>query len=327
MKFVQDNIEFVPQEPGVVGMYRQIEHAARICYKTEDLITEDSYDKIINKVLIPRGHTSPLEFGTVYLYRSFDNMSWKENDRDEWVTKYENDRFSRVKIVVKDWIEHVYVTTTFRTILQGDYTDPIEAIKNNFDKDWKDDLKYWSEPTEHHNKRYCIKFVMDRVGSQSVERHRGWWGISYAQESTRFINYNRDKFESQITCVYPSKFYSLIDEWSKTCDSLTGQSFEYIKDLTIGEQLNFLRCHDRGWVAYEESLENDERNYMYLTGEQGWKPEDARGILPLDVKTEFMMCAYPEDWNMWLFRRVDKHAHPHIQRIAKVVKEVLEKDK
>ena len=317
MKFVQDSFEYTEQEPGVVGMYEQIEKAARICYKTEDLITDDSYDKIINKVLIPRGHTSPLEFGTVYLYDIF-----RKFDKPQWIEKYKKDRYTRINIVEGRTYNEAYITTTYRTILQGDYKDPIEAIKNKFDKDWKKDLKYWSEPKEHHYKRYCYKFVMDRVGSQSVERHRGVWGISYAQESTRFINYNRDKFESQITCVYPSKFYKLIDDWSECVDSLTHESYSYLKDLDIESQLNFLRVHDRGWVSYEQSLEEDEKTYMYLTGEESWKPEDARGVLPLDIKTEFMMSAYKEDWEMFLFRRCDKHAHPHIQRISKE----LEKD-
>ena len=314
MKFVQDSFVYEPQPAGLDGVFKQIEKACRVCYKTENLIKEGSAEKIINNVIIPHGHTSVLEFGTVYLYRFIDNQ---DGNGELWLKKYEEDRFSRVNCIYGTNGTHVYITTTYRTILQGDYDDPIESIKNQFDMDWKDDLKYLVEPSEYHHKRYCYRFIMDRVGSQSVERHRGRFGISYAQESTRYINYNRDKFESQITCVYPSKFYQLVDEWSKCVDSLTGESFDYVNNLTIEEQLDFLRVHDRGWVAYEQSLEDDERTYMYLTSDEcGWKAEDARGVLPLDVKTEFLMCGYPEDWNMWIFRRTDKHAHPHIQKIA-----------
>lgn len=322
MKFVESSVEFVPQESGVEGMYLLMEQAARTCYKTENLITTGSAHKIIDNIIIPKGHTSVTEFGTVYLFREFEFDELKRVDED-WIAKYENDRFSRVEEVVDEKYTtlKVYVTTTYRTILQGWYSDPIEAIENKFDKDWKDDLKYWSSPTEYHHKRYCYKFVMDRVGSQSVERHRGRFGISYAQESTRYINYHRDKFNHEITCVLPAKFYNLIDEWSESVDSLTGESFEWIRHATLEEKLNFLRAHDRGWVAYEESLDRCGEEYMYLTGEEGWKPEDARGVLPLDVKTEFMMCAYPEDWEMFLFRRTDKHAHHQIQGIAKTLKE------
>lgn len=324
MRFVESSVEFVPQEEGVEGMYKHMELSARTCYKTEDLIREGTAHKIIDNVIIPRGHTSVLEFGTVYLYRSFDSINSMSDEDKHFVDKYSRDRYSRVRYFASSMSIEWYITTTYRTILQGDYDDPIESIKNGFDKNWKDDLKYWSEPLEHHNKRYTYKFVMDRVGSQSVERHRGRFGFSYAQESTRYINYHRDKFDHQITCVLPAKFYDLIDEWSKSVDSLTGESFEWIKDATLEQKLNFLRCHDRGWVAYEDGLDNCGKEYMYLTGEEGWKPEDARGVLPLDVRTEFMMCGYPEDWEMFLFRRTDGHAHHQIQGIAKTLKEDFE---
>lgn len=330
MRFIEDNFEYIPQkfyngskEDILKGVYEQMEYAARICYKTEDLIKDGSAEKIIDNVIIPRGHTSVLEFGTIYLYR-YESTYTNNEEFYEWINGYENDRYSRVvkEYDPKSECVEVFVTTTYRTILQGWYSDPIDAIKNNFDKNWKDDFAYICAPKKQHHKRYCYKFVMDRVGSQSVMRHRGRFGISYAQESTRFINYNRDKFEHNIAYSIPSKFYELIDEWSKCVDSLTKEPFDYIKDLSFDSQRSFLRCHDRGWVAYEEMLKKAENEYMYLVGTEEWKPEDARGVLPLDIKTEFLMCAYPEDWEMFLFRRTDTHAHPHIQKIAKE----LEKD-
>lgn len=311
MKYIEDNVEYIEQEPGIDGMYKMMELAARQCYMTTDLIKEGSARKIIDNVCIKHGHTSVTEFGTVYLKIP--------NYKLLTVLKYAFDRYSRVKFTFK----YSYVTTTYRTIIQGDYKNPIEAIKNNFDKDWKDDLKYWSEPTKYHRKRYCFRFTMDRVGSQSVERHRGKYGISYAQESTRYVNYGKDKYENNIMVSLPSKFYSLIDEWSKCVDSLTGESFEWITEASLDEKLNFLRVHDRGWNTYEHSLKIAEKDYMDLVNVEEWKPEDARGVLNLDIKTQFMMCAYKEDWDMFLFRRVDLHAHPHIQSIANRLRGML----
>lgn len=328
MRFVKDSFEYIPQnfyegsKEGILkGVYEQMEKAARICYRTENLIKEGSAERIINDVIIPRGHTSILEFGTIYLMRMCNTKDISPEEL-EWKEKYLNDRYSRVKCVINDSNLFIYVTTTFRTILQGDYKDPIESIKNNFDKSWKDDLTYICTPKKHHHKRYCYRFVMDRVGSQSVMRHRGRYGVSYAQESTRYCNFNLDKFDHNISYSIPSKFYDLIDNWSKCIDSLTKEPFDYIKDLSFEDQLLFLRCHDRGWVAYEDMLKHAENEYMYLVGTEEWKPEDARGVLPLDLKTEFLMAAYPEDWRMFLFRRCEGHAHPHIQSIAKE----LEKD-
>lgn len=291
MKFIEDSFDFVPQAPGVEGMYLQMEKAARQCYKTEDLIKEGSAHRIIDDTCIAHGHTSVTEFGTVYLKMSIFNPH---------VFRYLKDRYSRIALHGL----YAYITTTYRTIIQGDYKDPVESIRNGFDRDWKDDLQYWEEPTKYHHKRYCYHFVMDRVGSQSVERHRGVYGVSYAQESTRYINYNRDKFGREITVVYPSKFYELREKYNLD-DSMSNKDAD-----------EYLYNNDNGWKTYVNELRNSEKTYLTLVNDEGWKPEDARGTLNLDIKTEFLMCAYEEDWRMFLFRRADSHAHPHIQLIA-----------
>lgn len=314
MKYLEDKVDFIEQEPGIEGMFKMMEKAARVCYKTENLIKDGSAHRIIEDIIIPSGHTSVLEFGTVYLkYNIFQIHKY---------LKYIFDRYSRVK-----WrFSGVYVTTTYRTIMQGGYKDPVEAIENKFDKDWKSDLKYWCEPTKNHHKRYCFKFIMDRVGSQSVERHRGVWGISYAQESTRFVNYAKNKFDKSITFSLPSKFYELIDNLNKEdiIRKNCGETMPFdLNEWSLEDKLGFLRLCSDDWRIYEKALEQAEKSYLILI-DKGWKPEDARGVLNLDVKTEFMMCAYKEDWKMWLFRRLEKHAHPHIQKIAKVVNKYFE---
>lgn len=291
MRYTECTFNFIPQENGYDGMYKMMERAARQCYKTESSIKDGSAFKIIDEVIIPSGHTSILEFGTVYLQIPLFRIK-------TWL-KYLKDRYSRIRISGRC----VYVTTTYRSILQGDYKDPVDAIKNKFDKCWMGDFIYWVDPTEKHHKRYTYQFVMDRAGSQSVERHRGRYGISYAQESTRFINYNRDKFSHEITCCYPSKFYDLVEKYGLDLNDLDGC-------------LAYLRENDEGWRIYENSIKQGESAYMNLVESHRWRPEEARGLLPLDVKTEFMMCAYEEDWKMFLFRRTEKHAHPQIQRIT-----------
>jgi thymidylate synthase (FAD) len=299
MKFVEDSIEYIHQEPGFEGGMKIAERAARMCYKTENLIKDGSYDRIVNDVCIKNGHTSITEFFTVYLVCKIWNIGM--------VFKYLKDNYSRLR-----WRGlNVYITTTYRTILQGDYEDPADAIENDYDKNWKDDLKYMvDEPTDYHHKRYCYKFVMDRVGGESVNRHRGVkGGVSRAQESTRYCNYHGKKFGGEIMISLPSKFYELINKWSVDNPD--------ILNMDLDKQLAFLRKNDNGWKSYESALKKSEKEYLNLVGEHGWKAEDARGVLNLDLKTEFMMCCYEETWKFFLYRRCDNHAHPHIQKIAK----------
>ena len=304
MKFVEDSIEYIHQEPGFEGGMKIAERAARMCYKTENLIKDGSYDRIVNDVCIKNGHTSITEFFTVYLVCKIWNIGM--------IFRYLKDNYSRLR-----WRGlNVYITTTYRTILQGDYNDPADAIENNYDMNWKDDLKYMVvEPTEYHHKRYCYKFVMDRVGGESVNRHRGVkGGVSRAQESTRYCNYNGKRFGGEIMISLPSKFYKLLDKWSVNNPD--------ILNMDLDKQLSFLRKNDDGWKSYESALKKSEQEYLNLVGEHGWKAEDARGVLNLDLKTEFLMCCYVETWKFFLYRRCDKHAHPHIQKIARE----LEKD-
>jgi thymidylate synthase (FAD) len=278
-----------------------------MCYKTENLIKDGSYDRIVNDVCIKNGHTSITEFFTVYLVCKIWNIGM--------IFKYLKDNYSRLR-----WRGlNVYITTTYRTILQGDYEDPADAIENDYDKNWKDDLKYMvDEPTDYHHKRYCYKFVMDRVGGESVNRHRGVkGGVSRAQESTRYCNYHGKKFGGEIMISLPSKFYELINKWSVDNPD--------ILNMDLDKQLAFLRKNDNGWKSYESALKKSEKEYLNLVGEHGWKAEDARGVLNLDLKTEFMMCCYEETWKFFLYRRCDNHAHPHIQKIAKELENDMKK--
>ena len=71
MKLIKPYFEIIEQEPGLEGIYKQIELSGRLSYKSEDKITEDSAEKFVN-MLIKRGHTSCLEHGTVYLYIDSD---------------------------------------------------------------------------------------------------------------------------------------------------------------------------------------------------------------------------------------------------------------
>lgn len=129
IQFIEDNFEFIQQEPGIEGAYKMAELAARTCYRSENYIKEGSAHKIVDDVCIKNGHTSITEFATIYLKVNIWNVST--------LKRYIKDRYSRVNI-------HntcAYITTTLRTIIQGDYDDPIEAIENNFDKNWKKDLQ------------------------------------------------------------------------------------------------------------------------------------------------------------------------------------------
>lgn len=67
MRLIKPYSEIWEQLAGPEGVYKQIERAGRVCYKSEDKITEDSAKPFVDNRLIKSGHYAMLEHGTVYL--------------------------------------------------------------------------------------------------------------------------------------------------------------------------------------------------------------------------------------------------------------------
>ena len=257
----------------------------------------DVYHKNVTAVpfvegtLKPSGHWAMLEFGTVYLKVPL----W----RLDVLFSYLFNKYSRLNF--GGW--HYNITTNYRVLCE---------------KRREKDLNLF-EKTDYHYSRPCVRFVMDRVGSQSVERHRGKYGISFAQESTRFCNYGNKKFKSEITYIIPRWMYRLRDKLaSLLTPDLTPTAVD-LADLEGEEMVHELMKRDKSVLRYVNQCYDSEVNYMLLTQTaeaEKLKPQDARGILPLCVKTEFCMCAFMVDWKHFFELRDESHAHPDIQEIA-----------
>lgn len=149
MKLIKADFNIIEQGPGIDGIYKIIEQAGRVCYKSEDKITEDSAKGFVDR-MIKSGHGAMLEHGTVYLYSpTYDYVNAEgEIIYDNPLEKYEDNCYS---IVRQDrdnqGVEGYHITTNYRVL-----------VENN----WLDDLKYICEPTEYHEKRYTVKFICDR---------------------------------------------------------------------------------------------------------------------------------------------------------------------
>ena len=170
MKLIKPSFSILPQSDGLEGIYRQIEMAGRTCYKSEDKITETSAKEFVDR-MIKSGHGAMLEHGTVYLTIP--------NDSDLCLLLKMNP-YTKCNPV-----EGIcYITTNLRVLVEH------KAM-------WLID-KYLCEPTEHHERRYTVKFICDRGVSHEFVRHRVF---SFAQESTRYCNYSKDKFSNEITYI------------------------------------------------------------------------------------------------------------------------------
>ena len=237
---------------------------------------KDDTANIFVNGLIKSGHTSVLEHGTVYLY-----IKDKTYNVIPLYENYKKNKYSKVNLTrFNEHYTECYITTNYRVI-----------IENN----WLDDLQYQCELTEFHEKRITVKFICDRGISHEFVRHRVF---SFSQESSRYCNYSKDKFGNEITFIEPF--------WVK--DIPVEYYTRYPESLYQSE-----RCDSAAKFLYQ--LELIEETYFELI-EEGWKPEQARNILPNSLKTELMMTGFVTDWKHFFELRCSKAAHPQSQELA-----------
>lgn len=280
MKLIKPSFEIWEQPSGPEGVYKQIERAGRICYKSEDKITEDSAKSFVDR-MIKSGHGAMLEHGTVYLYNPGDKQML------DMIKRYSENPYSRLKVIKADStgaiIGPVWITTNYRVI-----------VENN----WENDLIYYSpNPVPLHPKRITVHFVCDRGVSHEFVRHRV---MSFAQESTRYCNYSKDKFSNECTFIYPNWFNKYFEDNYSSLD---------VRDWQTGLDI---ACAETNWIyamlyaekAYFSSISN------------GMKPQQARAVLPNSLKTELVMTGFISDWKHFFELRCSPSAHPQARELA-----------
>lgn len=276
MKLIKPYFEIWEQPAGLEGVYKQIERVGRVCYKSEDKITEGSAKPFVDR-MIKSGHGAMLEHGTVYLFCPTEEYVDSNGDVQYYnpLEKYQNNNYS----ALVDSNEGIYVTTNLRVLVENG---------------WMSDLQYLCEPTEFHEKRITVHFVCDRGVSHEFVRHRV---MSFAQESTRYCNYSKDKFDNQVTFVIPN--------W---CNSLIEGS----------EQKYFTFEINRDEIVFMDALQNAQNSYLSLL-KLGWKPQEARAILPNSLKTELVVTGFTSDWNHFFdlrARGTTGAPHPQAKELA-----------
>lgn len=265
MKLIKQSFEILDQQCGLEGIYKQIEISGRTCYKSEDKITEDSAKKFVD-MLIERRHLAMLEHGTVYLVMKGDeNLSkrYQDNSYSKVILKYPEEDLHNIYSIPTH-----YITTNYRVLVENK---------------WLDDLKYMCKPTKFHEKRVSVKFICDTGVSHEFVRHRVF---SFAQESTRYCDYTKDRFNRELTFIKPL--------WISNIP---------ITDITEDEKV------------FLEYLKNVEDTYFFLR-DSNWTPQEARAVLPKCVKTELVMTGFVSDWKHFFGLRDAASAHPQAQELA-----------
>lgn len=281
MKIIEPSVELWKQEPTLEGVWNQIARATRVCYQSkprEGESSEDFVKRIILKPALIEGnlddlehckfdfdkmHGAMLEHGTVYI-----DLQPELHPEDNIFFTIVDSKYSRYHSHDSHW----YITTNVRVLIENNLM--------NF-------LNKYCKPTPYHTKRYTFSVITDIGVTREFNRHRTF---SVAEQSTRYCDFNKDKFGNDIMFIQPNWFGSDV------------ANDELIKAYTHAE-------------LYYKALR-----------ELGYRPEQARQVLPLGIKTQAVYTAFANDWEHFLRLRADGISgkpHPNIKIIADMIKELF----
>lgn len=302
VNFVNPNAELIlEQDP-----FKRIELAGRTCYKSEAAITEESSKKFV-KNLIKNQHMAMVEHG--YLVMTIDSYA----DELESILKYLSYVCSRKfkNVSVTPETNRILVSTNIRAILENEVSDPIYRCLVKSYPEFKDDserkelfpnatasivriedLKDLTFQEFINHFFFTVRFTTDRGVSHEIVRHRLF---SFAQESTRYCNYSKDKFGGHLTFCRPSTY----DRWSDAQKT----SFEYM-----------LSSIDTVYNALTTDADNP------------LQPQQARAILPNCLKTEIVVSGPAYEWKHFFDLRstgTTGTPHPDIKVVADMAREKI----
>lgn len=135
-----------------------------------------------------------------------------------------------------------------------------------------------------------VKFIVDRGVSHELVRHRI---ASFAQESTRYCNYSKNKFGNELTFIKP-------------CFPIMDKNFYAYK-------------------KWENAMYHAESVYLDLINSYNFTPQEARSVLPNSIKTEITITANYREWRNFFKLRTAKAAHPQMREVTIPLLEELKK--
>ena len=281
MRIINPSVEIIKESDPL----KKIELCGRVCYKSEDRITEDSAIKFIQNI-IKRGHESVLEHYSIRLVTDFLPIPSSKHIRSENYIASGN---------VRAWRDYLrFGTPTARAagnmlahLYPALFTDLI-----NVDIDTLVIGSFHSLETPDY---LTVRFICDRGVSHELVRHRV---ASFSQESTRYCNYS-----GEMTFIKPCF------DWARSIPVGVWDAADYaaMAQMEIGPE------HYWMWA-----MDTATHHYNLLT-QKGLPPQEARSVLPNSLKTEVVMTATYAEWEAILKLRLAPAAHPQMRQVMQML--------
>ena len=260
MKLIKQDFNIVNQQGfSIKDIKKHIEYCARISYKSQDKITDTSYEKFVN-MLEKRDHARPLEFGTVHLkmpWKTFSNFAGFCVSKGFWDScwiKYNIDRESEDKMV--------YITTNYRYYKKLGTLKPLYGYVSM-------ERFFTEEDNKFYPKRYTVHFIISRGIMDEFRTHVG---LSHLAESSRYCSYDKNRFGNELTFIIPN--------WVNTnCPSKEQEGPSVAS------------------IEWSTAMLDAEASYMNLI-KMGCTAQEAREVLPLSIKSELISCGFEDVFNV-----------------------------
>ena len=296
MKLINQNVEEWHCGYTLPEIWSHIAKCARVCYQSEPRNNGETDEEFVKRVILRNHsleeigksrrlqlklHLSCLEHGTVYL-----DIPYK-GDTLTVINFFENNIYSKHNSSAN---AHCHITTNMRVVIENNLMNV---------------LHYITKPNVFHYLRTTFNITTDIGVARELARHRTH---SISEESTRYCNYSKDKFDNELTFIKP---YCLNDEKIK----LYGDYHIVIRD----------KSPESIFIANLNNIESDYLDLIKL----GWTPQQARQILPLSTKVQTIHTAFESDWAEFISLRADAcsgSVHPNMKEIANKIKCLMAKE-
>ncbi|MEN8141687.1 MAG: FAD-dependent thymidylate synthase [Thermodesulfobacteriota bacterium] len=273
----------------------RIELCGRLCYKSEDKISEESAPGFIKNIL-KHGHNSVAEMAVLSIEVRVD--------REAYAAKL----FARLpRYLTVDWLDKTTLLITasvraFRELYRdcGDlkivkgitrflrsshplFFDDIVAGRPLVRQDGVmvrkvplSELVEMEVEVMARHRFVAVKFIVNRAVTHEMVRHRP---CSFLQESQRYCRYGADKFGNQVTFVKPLFYEEGSEEYE----------------------------------LWSETMAETEKKYLQLL--ETSSPQAARTVLPNSCKTELIVFASLTQWSHMFKLRVARGADPSMREV------------
>lgn len=289
MRFIKPSVELWKQTYDLEGIYDHISRCVRVCYQsTPKDDKEKSYDFINRVIFRDKNKASKSNHLSVLEHGTvYLNIPMKCNTLQESAMISKALKLFKNNPYSRVITDNInYYITTNFRVIVEHYMLPV--------------LRYLAKPSLHE-RRYTVSVITDIGVTREFNRHRCH---SITEESTRYCNYSKDKFGG-LTFIIPA--------WSNIPEDFKYNESD--KDSGINE----------GDYAYMTFCLEEEAKYNHLLS-LGWKPQQAREVLPLGLKTQVIHTAFKSDWVDFINLRskeISGKAHPNIKIIADKIKVLL----